>query len=357
MKVGIIGWGRIGRAIYRIVKKTGAFEVAVINDLNPDSESMAYLLQYDSIYGKLQAEIQTNRDEMVVDGKRAHLYHLDLITAVPWAEHDVDVVIDSSGAYDNAIRAREILSGSVKKVLITHSPKQVIPRSSDNSVVDHTIVLGVSEGAYDSLRHHVLSASICDATALSPVLKVLEVHLGIDFGFITTLHPWLSYQSLSDAPAHSWSYPGKVYKHYPLGRATMPSIIPKPTTALAATCELLPELTGRISELSYRVPTAIVASSDISLVLEKNTSADEIKMLFSRYEAKQQWRTFQNSEDPLVSIDYKGSPYAANIDHRWTVVEGGKRLKMVLWYDNEWGYASQVVDIVKLLEAVDIGRK
>lgn len=349
MKVGIIGWGRIGRAIYRIARNTGAFEVAIIDDINPDSESMAYLLQYDSIYGKLNADIKVDSDVMTVDGKTTHIYHLDSIADVPWVEHGVDVVIDASGAFANVTKARQVLACGVKKVVITHSPKQVVPRTPDNMLVDHTIVLGVTDQDYDPAKHHIISSSICDATALSPVMKVIETHFGVDFGFITTLHPWLSYQSLSDAPSHSWSYPGKVYKHYPLGRATMPSIIPKPTTALDATYELVPELRDKISELSYRVPTAIVSSSDISLVLNKSTSADEVKVLFAEYESKQKWQTYHNSEAPLVSIDYKESPYATNIDHRWTTIKGGNRLKMVLWYDNECGYSSQVVDIIRCL--------
>lgn len=349
MKIGIIGWGRIGRAIYRIARKSRAFDIVVIDDINPDAESMAYLLKYDSIYGKLDANIIVQNEAFISDGMKTALYHLDSIADVPWAEHGVDVVIDSSGAFANAAKARDVLADGVKKVVITHSPKQVIPRTPENAIVDHTIVLGVTDGDYDPESHHVISSSICDATALSPVVKVLENHFGIEFGFITTLHPWLSYQSLSDGPSHSWSYPGKVYKHYPLGRATMPSIIPKPTTAVDATYELVPEMRGKISELSYRVPTAIVSSSDLSLVLRARTTTEEVKALFTDYQARQKWQTYNNCEDPLVSIDYKESPYATNIDHRWTLVEDGNRLKMVLWYDNEWGYSSQVVDMVRYL--------
>ena len=352
MKVGIIGWGRIGRAVYRVARQTGAFEVVVVDDVNPDSENMAYLLQYDSIYGKFNAEVVVqDPDMMLVDGAPVRLFHEDNIAKVPWAEHGVEVVIDASGAYDNVARARDVLATGVKKVVITHSPKQVVPKPAENGVVDHTLVLGVTDDAYDPALHHVISSSICDATALSPVIKVLERTFGIEFGFITTLHPWLSYQSLSDGPSHSWSYPGKVYKHYPLGRATMPSIIPKPTTAVDATIELVPELAGKIMEHSYRVPTAIVSSSDLSLVLRRETNAEEVKAVFARCAEEQAWRTYHNTEEPLVSIDFKDSPYAVNVDHRWTMVDQGVRLKMMLWYDNEWGYSSQVVNIVSFLEA------
>lgn len=351
MKVGIIGWGRIGRAIFRIANQSKGFQVVAIDDVNPNTENITYLLQYDSVYGKFDKSVHIEAENlMVVDDKPVYVYHHDSIVDVPWSKHDVDLVIDASGAYGNAVKARNVLNQGVKKVIITHSPKQVIPRSDENRIVDHTIVLGVSEDRYDSARHHVISSSICDATALSPVLKVIDEQIGIAFGFVTTLHPWLSYQNLSDGPSHSWSYPGKVYKHFPLGRAAMSSIIPKPTTAIEATYELLPNLQNKITCFSYRIPTAIVASSDMSLVLAQDADTEGIKKLFRNLEATQHWDTYHNSEDPLVSIDYKLSGYATHIDHRWTEVEENRRLKMVLWYDNEWGYSNQVVNIAKFIE-------
>lgn len=235
--------------------------------------------------------------------------------------------------------------GEVKKVFITHSPEDV----------DFTIILGVNQDEFDLKRHHVISTSICDATAIAPVMKAIYHAFGIEFGYVTTLHPWLSYQNLLDGPASSWSFPGEIYHHFALGRSVFGNMIPKPTSAISATCKVLKKegiTEEMIGSFSYRTPTAIVGSADITLKLTKLTSKQEVISLFEHFEQDQMWKIFHNNWEPLVSLDFKKSDFSAIIDHRWTDLVGRKLLKLVLWYDNEWGYSARVLDQIKYVDSM-----
>jgi glyceraldehyde 3-phosphate dehydrogenase len=197
-------------------------------------------------------------------------------------------------------------------------------------------------------QHKVISTSICDATALGPVLNTINQEFGIDSGYVTTLHPWLNYQNLMDGPSSSWSVPGEIYHHYALGRSVDGNMIPKPTSAIEATCKVVNGLTeGMIGSFSYRTPTAIVGSADITLNLKNKTNALTVIKVFEEIEKLQNIKIIHNSIEPLVSLDFLQSEYSAVVDHRWTNVVNGSLLKMVLWYDNEWGYSSRVLDQVK----------
>ena len=215
------------------------------------------------------------------------------------------------------------------------------------------MVLGANEQEFDVDNHHVISTSICDATALAPILKVISKEYGIEYGYITTLHPWLNYQNLMDGPASSWSVPGEIYHHYALGRSAIGNMIPKPTSAITATCHVLKKeniTEDMIGSFSYRPPTAIVGSADITLKLKKNVKVDEVISVFEEIEKSQSLSIFHNNWEPLVSLDFKKTEYSAIIDHRWTDIIKGSLLKLVLWYDNEWGYAARVLDQVKFVE-------
>lgn len=344
IKVGINGLGRIGRAILRNNLRASAFEIVAINDINPDPDNIAYTLNYDSIYGRLPIEFRYEHHALLAsDGSSISLHNEHSISEVDWQRDGVDFVIDASGVYQNVLDSHKLIDlGKAKKVFITHSPGNV----------DFTMVLGANEHLLDVSRHHVIASSICDATALAPVIRVIVEDFGLDSGLVTTIHPWLSYQNLMDGPASSWSVPGTIYHHYALGRSAIGNLIPKPTSAIQATCQVLQHLNlseDMIGSFSYRPPTAIVGTADLSLVLSNDISREEIIERFKAYETQQNWNIIHNNFSPLVSLDFQGSEYSATIDHRWTGVIKHRLLKLVLWYDNEAGYASKVIDQVRLV--------
>jgi len=338
--VGINGFGRIGRAVFRKVLESKEFDIVVINDINPDNNNIAYQLKYDSLYGVLKQDVKSNESGIVVNGKKILIYHENSIDDVPWDLHGITRVIDSSGVHENAVRARN-LKNKVKQVILTHSPEE--------KLVDKSVIIGINEDDIDVKKDLVISNSICDANAFGPVVNILNREYGIKHGFLTTLHPWLSYQNLLDGPSPSFSYPGHIYSHYIFGRASTFSLLPKPTTTIDATCKVLKSLKGKFDSFSYRVPTATVSSSDISVHLSKKAGVEDIKKLFEKEAKKQKYKIIYNNYDPLVSIDFKGMEYSAVIDQRWTTINKGSYLKLILWYDNEWGYSCRVIDLINSL--------
>lgn len=341
IKVGINGLGRIGRSIFRNNLNKKAFEVVAINDINPDIDNIVYTMNYDTLYGRSPVRYHTEGNMIVGEnGDKIPVTHIRNIDEVDWASYGVDFVIDSSGVFSNAQKAHNLVNSNVvKKVFITHCP----------NVVDFNMVLGVNEDLLNLNEHHVISTSICDATAIAPVMKAISDNYGIEHGFVTTLHPWLNYQNLMDGPASSWSVPGTIYHHFALGRSAIGNMIPKPTSAVNATCKVLKRegiTEDIIGSFSYRTPTAIVGSADLTLHLKESTTKEEVIAMFEKIQANQRWKVIYNNIEPLVSLDFKGSEDSAVIDHRWTNVINGKMLKIVLWYDNEWAYGARVVDQV-----------
>lgn len=341
LRVGINGFGRIGRAIFRNNMIKQFFEVVAINDINPSIENIAYQLNYDSLYDQLEDKFVVENDTICNKDFSLKVFHQAHIDEVDWQSKDIDLVIDASGYFYNVIRAHDAVKKNIlKKVVVTHSPQEV----------DFTMVLGANEEKLDLTKHHVISSSICDATAIGPVLKIIKENFGIVSGHLTTLHPWLSYQNLMDGPASSWSVPGEIYHHFALGRSSVGNLIPKPTSALFASCKVVdgvsPEMIG---SYSMRTPTHIVGSADITLLLEGKTTRDDIINAFESFASSQKWSIINNNFEPLVSLDFKSSEYSANVDHRFTSLVQGNMLKLVLWYDNEWGYATKVCDQVKYI--------
>jgi len=326
IRIGINGFGRIGRAIFRINEINSLFKVVAINDIDPNVENHAYLLKYDTIYGKFDGHVSSENGnmKMVVNDKVIQFYDKEKINEVPWEKHNIDIVIDGSGIYENVILCRNIIKkGSVKKVIITHSPKDG---------VDHTIIFGVNESTYDSTIHNIVSTSICDSNASGPVLKLLDDEFGIDYGYITTLHPWLSYQNLVDGSLRSVSSPGHFWKDFALGRASTESLIPKPTTLVSALKKVMPEISGNLDAISFRIPTGIVSSSDLTITLKNGVTVSDLNDLFKRKSMKNDSVTGYQ-EDQLVSIDFKGISESVIVDGRFTRVLKGKTTKLVLWYD------------------------
>ena len=347
LRVGINGVGRIGRSIFRVNALKNIFNVVVINDINPDPGNIAYTLNYDTLYGRLEHPLRWENDLLFDDHKTSMaVYHEEHIEDVDWAKHDVDYIIDSSGVLRNVNAARELVNKEiVKRVFVTHSPDEV----------DFTMVLGANENKLDLEQHKVISTSICDATALAPVLKTINENFRINNGYITTLHPWLNYQNLMDGPSSSWSVPGEIYHHYALGRSVVGNMIPKPTSAVEATCRVVDGIdTNMLGSFSYRTPSAIVGTADVTLTVEKNTTKREVIDLFESIENVQSLDIIHNNIEPLVSLDFLKSEFSAIVDHRWTNVVGGNLLKIVLWYDNEYGYSTRVVDQVNYVHTKEL---
>jgi glyceraldehyde 3-phosphate dehydrogenase len=338
LRVGLNGFGRIGRAIARIMLERGHDRIVHINELNTDLANLAYLLKYDTTYGRLDLPIEALDDGLRIDSQTIRVSHEPEIAAAGWDASEVDIVIEATGTSANERNARELAARGIP-VLITHAA----------SSADFTLVFGATEAAFDREAHRVVSTSICDAIAAAPVLKALHANFGIDFGFITTLHPWLSYQNLMDGPARSQAYPGATYSHYPLGRSSVGALIPKPTTVVSACERIVPELAGKLKCMSYRVPTPCVSSGDLTLQLERDTTEAEILAMLRELAAQPtSKRVIRVTDEPLISVDYLKDEHSCIIDTRWLMLNRGRQLKVVLWYDNEWGYSSRVVDAVGL---------
>ena len=336
LKIGINGLGRIGRAILRINIERNLFDVVVINDVNHDNGNLAYMLKYDSTYGKLIISIHGTERGIELEEKEIPVHHNSMINEVPWHQYGVDLVIDSSGVSRNVALAHELKEKNIKCV-ITHSPGK--------DAVDKHVIMGVNEDELTS-EHQVIASSICDSTAFAPVMKVLNENYGVENGSLTTLHPWLAYQNLVCGPSRSFSFPGTIYRKYALGRSSIGTLIPKQPSCIPATEKIIPFLEGRFMSHSFRVPTSIVSCANFTVKLRDRTTKDEVIALFKRKAGEQKVDVFYNNFEPLVSSDYAKSPFSANIDHEFTEVKDGNQLKMVVFYDNEWGYSSRVVDLV-----------
>ena len=334
--IGINGFGRIGRAITKINIEHDYFDLVLINDINPYVDNLAYLFKYDSTYGKFQGSVESLENKIVIDNNKIPCTSYGKFSNVPWKEYGVSIVIDASGVEGNIEDAKNMVAqGEVSKVIFTHSSVET----------DYEVIMGVNDESL-STDHHVVSNSICDANAIAHVIKWIDEEYGIKNGALTTLHPWLSYQNLVDGPSISQMNPGVVWSVYALGRASSDSIIPKNTTAMTATERVLPHLAGKILSFSYRIPTDIVASSDITLNLKQNTTEKEIKEFLT--EKCNNSKYLSLNYESLVSLDYEKLEESAVLDMQWLKVLDNT-VKIVLWYDNEWGYSARVLDLAKKL--------
>jgi len=261
INVGINGFGRIGRSITRIISDTNNIRVSIINEIDENIDNLSYLIRYDSVYGKFNKKVEVkNKNIISIDKNDIKVFSKKTIDEVPWEKYDVDVVIDATGVKANVKNSKKILSKKLRKVIITHSPE---------NFVDFTLILGVNEKKYDNKKHNVISSSICDASALGPILHQLDKNFDIENGFVTTLHPRLSYQNILDGSIKSVSNPGHNWKDFSLGRDSISNLIPKNTTAVKAVTKCLKNLENKIDGLSFRVPTAMVCASDLTIQLKK----------------------------------------------------------------------------------------
>jgi glyceraldehyde 3-phosphate dehydrogenase len=336
IKIAINGFGRIGRAIAKINDQHNLFDLVLINDSNPFVDNLAYLFKYDSTYGKFPGKIANTEYAIIINNTSTACTSFHNMNEVPWEKYGVDIIIDSSGVEANTKDAKKLIKeGRIKNIVVTHSSKDV----------DHEVIMGVNDETLTA-EHKVVSNSICDANAIAHIMKWMDDEYGIEGGALTTLHPWLSYQNLVDGPAISQKNPGVVWADFSLGRASTDSLIPKNTTAMNAVERVLPSLAGKILSFSYRVPTDIVASSDITLNLSNKVQKKEL-MEFLEKKCNNNCYVKVNKES-LVSLDYEQEESSAIIDMQWINV-CGNTVKIILWYDNEWGYSARVLDLVKKL--------
>lgn len=339
IKIGLNGFGRIGRAVTRIIEQCSDCEIVVINEIDPDVKNSAYLLKYDSTYGRFRGTVDAHDDKLVINGRDVQMHFERSSAKVPWEKNNIDVLIDATGISENVVAAHDLIKRGIPKVVITHSPRQNI---------DLTIILGVNEEEYDSQKHHVVSSSICDASAITPVLYEIDNKWRIENSFVTTLHPWLSYQNLVDGSVKSISSPGHFWQDYSLGRSSVMSLIPKDTTAGEAAIRVAPQLAGKLDAISFRVPTSIVSGSDMTIQVGRDVTLDELRRHFKDLAAAKS-RIYEYQEEHLVSIDHRGTTKSAVIDANRIKVLNKRMIKMVVWYDNEWGYSNRVVDIARMI--------
>lgn len=337
-KVLINGLGRIGRAILRINLKYDVFDLVAINDINPDNKNIAYLIKYDSTFGRLENKVSNDENKIYIDEKSVNILHESEIKNVDFT--GIDIVIDSSGIKKNIEQIEQMAEKSqVKRFIITNV----------DSLKAVNVIFGVNQNILDNKNNKIISSSICDAVALGSVYDILRKEYSIESGFLVTLHPWLSYQNLLDGPAKSWSQPGDVYSHYALGRSSAMSLIPKSTSAIRALSNVFPESIDKICSFSYRTPTSLVSSAVLTLVIKEDTSVQELIEIFLQRENLQNYNIIQTTDEPLISLDYIKNEYSAVIDTRWIQVNNKHHIELVYWYDNEWGYSSRIVDIVRYL--------
>ncbi len=344
IRIGINGLGRIGRHLFRLASEDDDFEIVIINEMVSDLDNWIYTISYDTIYGKYKEELHIENNFLILNDKKIMTSSEKIISDVPWGDADVDYIVDCTGTKENVKKAKLVLEKKeAKKILISHSPDEV----------DFTMVLGVNECFYENKKHHLIASSICDATAIAPVAKIINENFRIISGYITTLHPWLSYQNLMDGPSSSWSIPGEVYHHYALGRSSIGNLIPKPTTALDAVLKVIPALNkDTLGSFSYRTPTQIVGSADLTFLVEKNLELSEILEIFQYYESNQNYPILKLCKDPLVSLDFVKESFSCVVDERWLNVINKNLIKCVLWYDNEYGYASNIIRQLKLVHSM-----
>jgi glyceraldehyde 3-phosphate dehydrogenase len=328
IKVGINGFGRIGRNIMRAALGSADLDFVAVNDLT-NAATLAHLLKYDSILGNLKANITSAGDRISVDGEQFQVLSVRDPAQLPWKDLGVDVVFESTGLFTDRDSAAKHLSAGARKVIITAPAKKP----------DFSVVLGVNQQQYDPKTHHILSNASCTTNCLAPMAKVLHERFGIRKGWMTTVHSYTNDQQLLDLP----------HKDLRRARAAALSIIPTTTGAATAVGEVLPELKGKLDGISMRVPTPNVSCVDLVVILGRPATSEDINAAF-REEAKGRLKGILEVVDaPLVSIDFRGNPHSSCIDSHYTKVMDGDFAKVLSWYDNEWGYSNRCVDLLQLV--------
>jgi glyceraldehyde 3-phosphate dehydrogenase len=327
IRAAINGFGRIGRNVLRSAKQSGQTDIdfVAVNDLT-DANTLAHLLKYDSVHGRYPGTVDVSDNGLVVDGDEIRVLSERDPSALPWADLEVDIVIESTGIFRDHVGASKHREAGAKKVIISAPAKNE----------DITIVLGVNQHAYEPENHHIISNASCTTNCLAPVVKVLSDEFGFRHGLMTTIHAYTNDQRILDLP----------HEDLRRARAAAMSMIPTTTGAAKATGLVLPEVLGRIDGMAIRVPTSDVSLVDLVSELEKDVSEEDVNAAFQAAADGPMKGVLGVSHEPLVSIDYTGNPHSSVVDALSTAVMDGRMVKVLSWYDNEWGYSSRVVDLV-----------
>ncbi len=329
IKVGINGFGRIGRNLYRASFQDPELEFVAVNDIT-DAKTLAHLLKYDSVLGPLDAEIKVADDSIVVNGKKTKVLAEKDPAKLPWKDLGVTIVIEATGLFRKKPDAnKHIEPGGAKKVII----------SAPGTEPDTTIVLGVNEQTYDPKKHHVISNASCTTNCVAPVAKVLHDEFGIEKGFMTTIHAYTSDQRLLDAP----------HKDLRRARAAAVSQVPTTTGAARAVGLVIPELKGKIDGIAIRVPTSNVSLVDLVALLKKKANVEQVNQAFKKAAEGKLKGILQYTDEELVSVDFMANPHSAIVDGPFTRMIDDNLVKVLAWYDNEWGYSCRLSDLIKYI--------
>ena len=336
IRVAINGFGRIGRNTLRAAvghsQFRKKFEIVAINDLG-NTNTLAHLFKYDSIYGKFPGTVDAHEDGIEINGNFIKFHSQVNPSKLPWNDLNIDVVIESTGIFRTREGASQHLNAGAKKIIISAPAKDP----------DFTVVLGVNENQYDPEKHNIISNASCTTNSLAPPVKVLQDNFGIEQGFMTTIHSYTGDQRILDFP----------HKDLRRARAAAVSIIPTTTGAAKAVTLVIPELKGKIDGMAVRVPTPDGSLTDFTCVLKKEVSKEEVNNAFRNASENNMKGILQYSEEPLVSVDIVGNPHSSIIDGLSTKVNGehGNLLKILAWYDNEWGYSCRIIDLINFIYA------
>jgi len=328
IKVGINGFGRIGRNIMRAALGNKEFDFVAVNDIT-SAETLAHLLKYDSILGNLDAKIEAKAGAISVNGDEFKVLSVKDPAELPWKALGVDIVFESTGKFTKRDDTTKHLAAGAKKVVVTAPAKGP----------DVSLVMGVNDGIYDAAKHHIISNASCTTNCLAPVAKVLQDHFGIVKGWMTTIHSYTNDQNLLDLP----------HKDIRRARAAALSMIPTTTGAASALGEVIPSLKGKLDGFAMRVPTPNVSVVDLVVLLQKKTTAEEVNAAFKAAADGAMKGILEYVTEPLVSIDFRGNPHSSMLDSAYTKVMDGDFVKVLSWYDNEWGYSCRCIDLARLI--------
>jgi len=330
MKVGINGFGRIGRQVFKALRDyyPDEIEVVAVNDLT-DNNTLAHLLKYDSNYGPFDGDVSATEDSIIVDGDEIKAFAERDPAKLPWGDLGAEIVVESTGVFTDGQKAKLHIDGGAKKVIITAPAKNE----------DITVVMGVNQDKYDPREHTIVSNASCTTNCLAPVAKVVLERYGIVKGLVTTVHSYTNDQVILDFP----------HKDLRRARAAALNIIPTTTGAARALALVLPELKGKFDGFSLRVPTPTVSVVDFVAEIEKSTTVEDLNGAFVEASQNELVDILDWTDEPLVSMDFKGDPHSSIVDGLSTMVIGGNLVKVIAWYDNEWGYACRVADLTNFM--------
>ncbi len=328
IKVGLNGFGRIGRAVTRIAFSNNSFTIAAINTRRTSPQMLAYLLQHDSVYRSFDKEVRALEDGISIEGQKIISTQISDPEQIPWGKLGVDIVIEATGAFTRYEDLQKHIKAGAKKVILSAPSK--------DEITPH-VVLGVNDDKFDFQKNNIISNASCTTNNSAPIFYVLDKYLGVEVGFLTTIHAYTSTQSLLD----------KTNKKFTRSRAAAINLIPTTTGAAKAVVKVLPQLKGKLDGMAVRAPVPVGSFTDITAIVEKETTVEEVNQMFKEEAGERLKGILKYATQPLVSSDYIQDPHSSIFDSNYTKVMNGRLIKVFAWYDNEWGYSNRLVELVK----------